>query len=159
MYNIDMETNTTDTAKKSTWKSWVFGIVLGVSLVILGATGFIKDDNVNTTLVYVGASQSAAGATELNPELAKAFVKTADVIDAAVEARTTDPKELVDIITESLKDYTTADVRPVVEAAVVYINQAYSASETEAMYYKKLQYLARGFRSGVQPVLSTATEE
>lgn len=154
-----METNTTDTAKKSTWKSWVLGIVLGAGLVLLGATGIIKDDNVNNTLVYVGASQAAAGATELNPELAQAFVKTADVIEAAVEARTTDPKELVDIITESLKDYTTADVRPVVEAAVLYINQAHSASETEAMYYKKLQHLASGFRSGVQPVLSASTDD
>lgn len=143
-----METDTNNNNKKSTWKSWVLGIVLGVGLAILGATDIIKDDNVNNTLIQIGASQTVTGAIELNPSLAPAFVKAADVIDAAIKARTTDPKTLVDLVSTSLKEYTTTDVRPVVEAAVLYINQAHSVSENEEHYHAKLRYLAAGFRSG-----------
>lgn len=143
-----METDTNNTNKKSTWKSWVLGIVLGVGLAILGATGIIKDDNVNNTLIQIGASQTVTGAVELNPSLAPAFAKAADIIDAAIEARTTDPKTLVDLVSTSLKEYTTTDVKPVVEAAVLYINQAHSVSENEEHYHAKLRYLAAGFRSG-----------
>lgn len=143
-----METDTNNNNKKSTWKSWVLGIVLGVGLAILGATGIIKDDNVNNTLIQIGASQTVTGAIELNPSLAPAFVKVADVIDAAIEARTTDPKTLVDLVSTSLKEYTATDVRPVVEAAVLYINQAHSVSENEEHYHVKLRCLAAGFRSG-----------
>lgn len=155
-----METNTNTTDKKnSTWKSWVLGIVLGVGLVVLGTTGIIKDENVNSTLIYVGASQAATGATELNPELASVFDKAADVIDAAIEARTTNPEELIDIITAALKAHTTADVRPVVEAAVIYVNQSYTTSETEAIYHKKLKSLASGFRSGAYPALNAGKDD
>lgn len=155
-----METNSNNTArKKSTWKSWIIGIVLGVGLIVLGTTGVIKDENVNSTLIYTGASQAATGASELNPELAPAFNKAADVIDAAIQARTTDPKELVDIITAALKEHTAADVRPVVEAAVLYVNQSYATSETEELYHKKLQNLASGFRSGVYPILNASKDD
>lgn len=154
-----METDTNNTNKKSTWKSWVLGIVLGVGMVVLGTTGIIKDENVNSTLIYVGASQAAAGAAELNPELATAFDKAADIIDASIQARTTDPKELVDIITTALKEHTSADVRPVVEAAVLYVNQSYTTSETEELYHKKLQNLARGFRSGVYSILNASKDD
>jgi hypothetical protein len=145
-----METNTTKTDKKPSWKSWVLGVVLGVGLAVLGATGIIKDETVNNTLIQVGASQTATGAVELNPELSVAFEKTADIIEAAIAARTTDPKELVDLISESLKEYTQTDVRPVVEAAVLYVNQAHAVSENEGVYHSKLQYLAKGFRSGAK---------
>ena len=154
-----METNTNTTEKKSTWKSWVIGIVLGVGMIVIGTTGVIKDENVNSTLIYVGASQAASGAAELNPELAPAFNKAADVIDAAIQARTTDPKELVDIITAALKEHTAADVRPVVEAAVLYVNQSYTTSETEELYHKKLQNLASGFRSGVYSILNVSKDD
>lgn len=154
-----METNANTTEKKSTWKSWVIGIVLGVGMVVLGTTGVIKDENVNSTLIYVGASQAASGAAELNPELAPVFDKAADIIDAAIQARTTDPKELVDIITAALKEHTAADVRPVVEAAVLYVNQSYTTSETEEIYHKKLQKLASGFRSGVYSILNASKDD
>jgi hypothetical protein len=154
-----METNANTTEKKSTWKSWVIGIVLGVGMILLGTTGVIKDENVNSTLIYVGASQAASGAAELNPELAPAFDKAADIIDAAIQARTTDPKELVDIITTALKEHTAADVRPVVEAAVLYVNQSYTTSETEEIYHKKLQNLASGFRSGVYSILNVSKDD
>ena len=148
-----METNTNnDEQKKTSWKSWILGVVLGVGLVVLGTTGIIKDENVNNTLIYAGASQAATGAIELRPDFAPAFDKAADVIDAAVEARTTDPKALVDIVTTSLKEYTSADVRPVVEAAILYINQSYKASENEEVYRKKLQHLASGFRASANAV-------
>lgn len=143
-----METDTNNTNKKSTWKSWVLGVVLGVGLAILGATGIIKDDNVNNTLIQIGASQTVTGAVELNPSLAPAFAKAADIIDAAIEARTTDPKTLVELVSASLQEYTTTNVKPVVEAAVLYINQAHSVSENEEHYHAKLRYLAAGFRSG-----------
>lgn len=154
-----METNTKPTEKKATWKSWLIGIVLGIGMIVLGATGIIKDENVNSTLIYAGASQASAGASELNPGLAPAFDKAADIIDAAIQARTTDPKELVDIITTALKEHTSADVRPVVDAAVLYINQSYTTSETEELYHKKLQNLARGFRSGVYPILNASKDD
>ena len=159
MYNLSMETNANTTEKKSTWKSWVIGIVLGVGMIVIGTTGVIKDENVNSTLIYVGASQTASGAAELNPELAPAFNKAADVIDAAIQARTTDPKELVDIITTALKEHTAADVRPVVEAAVLYVNRSYTTSETEELYHKKLQNLASGFRSGVYSILNASKDD
>lgn len=143
MYNISMETT-----KKKTWKSWVLGVVFGVALVVIGTTGLIEDESVNNTLIQVGASQATAGAIEINPELAVHFAKAADVIDAAIEARTTKPDELVDIISKALNEHTATDVTPVVEAVIVHINNAHKTSETEEQYHIKLKHLAAGLRSG-----------
>lgn len=137
-----------ETTKKKTWKSWVFGVVLGIALVVIGTTGLIEDEAVNNTLIQVGAGQAAAGAVDIHPELAPAFNKTADIIEAAIEARTTKPDELISLIGEALNEYTSTDVTPVVEAVVLHINNAHKTSETEEQYHVKLKHLATGLRSG-----------
>lgn len=133
--------------KKSSWKSWVFGILAGVCLIVLGGAGIIKNESVNNALIQMGANQTAAGAIELNNDLAPVFVKIADTIDAAVEARHADPEKLSELINTSVQEYTDIDVKPAVSAAVDYINQAYKASESEDVYAKKLTCLAAGFRA------------
>lgn len=145
-----METKTVDKEKKATWKSWVCGIVLGLGLIIVGSLGVIEDDTVNNSLIQAGATQTAIGAIELKPELTTAFAKAADIIDAAVEARTTTPETLATLVSEELKAYTTTDVKPVVESAILYINQAYKTSDTEEQYHTKLKHLAAGFRAAVK---------
>lgn len=145
--------------KKSTWKSWVFGVVLGIGLVILGSTGVIKDETVNNTLIQVGASQTAAGAVELNPDLAPAFKKAAYAIESAVAARKTQPEALVALIEAEVGEYTKADIKPVVEAVVVHINQAYATSDTEEKYHVKLLRLADGFMRGADIERDDALDE
>lgn len=142
--NQTEQVEATPTKKK---KSWIV-IVVGVVLLAIGGTSYFQSETINNMFVEIGANQVTAGVIEMQPGSRNAFLKAADVIDAAIEARKTDPTELAELIEEAVKPYTgKIDVSPVISTVINQINEAYKVGETEDKYIEKLKKVASGMRS------------
>lgn len=143
--STETENKTTET-KKSSAKTWVT-LVLGIIAIILGCTTLIENDDVNNTLIEIGAAQSATSIIEMQPNAKSSIGVIADVLDAAVEARDAKPEHIAELIQTALQDKIgTVDIRPIVSLVVKQLDEVYKKSSTEERYLEKVTHLAKGFR-------------
>lgn len=142
--NQTEQVETTTTKKK---KAWIV-IVVGVVLLAIGGTSYFQNETINNVFVEIGANQVTTGVIEMQPDSREAFLKAADVIDASIKARKTDPTILAALIEEAVKPYTgNIDVTPIIVTVINQINDVYKVSETEDKYIEKLKKVAAGIRS------------
>lgn len=125
----------------------MMGIIAGFLFVLLGMVNIFEEE-INLVFIQAGADQSMTGIIEMYPGSEAYITRVADVLDAAIEARTTDPKDLAIIVNESL-DALVPDLEAdsIVQAVVQQINKAHEVSDTEEMYHGKLQALVDGMRA------------
>ena len=149
------ETPSQEPAKEATPKKKLSGkslaaVIVGGLLVLMGMFSFSNNTALNNALVSVGAGQSMLNLCIEYPEIKPTALKLADVIDAAIAARTTSPDQLVEIIGDVTKDFATPGLKDLVTLIVNHLNITYQTSKTEAEYIVKIQYFVRGLRDGVQ---------
>lgn len=140
---------TTET-KKPKWKT-IVGLLFGVALMVAGTIGVVQNDMVNNILVQAGAEQTTTSVLEAYPHSDAAILAAADAIDAAIQARETNPDKLVSLLEAQLDDMgPIIPVRPVLTAVISQINSAFKASDTEELYVTKLKCIVNGMRSAVR---------
>lgn len=149
------ETPSQEPAKEATPKKKLSGkslaaIIVGGLLVLLGMFSFSNNTALNNALVSVGAGQSMLNICIEYPEIKPTALKLADVIDAAIAARTTSPDQLAEIISDATKDFATPGLKDLVALIVNHLNTTYKTSKTEEEYIVKIQYFVRGLRDGIQ---------
>lgn len=103
----------------------------------------------NNTMIEAGISQSCTALLAEYPELKPHLTKLADTIDAAIEARTTSPEELANLITKALTEVSgqQINVDAFVKAFINKINEAHKVSATEQQYHAKLKVMVEGIRN------------
>lgn len=133
--------------RKNNKRAAILGVIAGFLLVILGTVNIFEEE-INLVFIQAGADQSMTGIIEMYPGSEAYIARVADVLDAAIEARTTDPKDLAIIVNESL-DALVPDLEAdsIVQAVVQQINKAHEVSDTEEIYHGKLQALVDGMRA------------
>lgn len=140
---------TTEPKKKSTTWNWIT-IIIGVLICCAGMLSwFGEDEATNNTMIEAGISQSCTALLTEYPEVKPHLAKLADTLDAAIEARTTSPEELANLITATLTEVSgqQINVDAFVKAFVNKINEAHKVSATEEQYHTKLKVMIAGIRN------------
>lgn len=143
-----METTTEPKKQSKTW-NWV-AIAMGVLICCAGMfSWFGEDEAMNNTMIEAGISQSCTALLEEYPESKPHLAKLADTLDAAIEARTTSPEELANLISDALAEATGQNINTeaFIKAFVNKINEAHKVSATEEQYHTKLKVMVEGIRN------------
>lgn len=138
-----------DTAPKKSRKGRIVAMVVGILLVGVGFFSFFDSVQINDALIEVGAGQTVKNMVEEYPGTKEWAVKTADVIEAAIEARTTSPTRLSALIRAEVGDVSVPGLQGLLEAIIAQINSTYKTSQTEQEYVDKLRHLVTGIRDGI----------
>lgn len=143
-----METTTEPHKNSKTW-NWV-AIVVGALICCAGMLSwFGEDEAMNNTMIEAGISQSCTALLAEYPDVKPHLAKLADTLDAAIEARTTSPEELANLVTKALTEVSgqQINVDAFVKAFVNKINEAHKVSVTEKQYHTKLKVMVEGIRN------------
>lgn len=139
-------------SKCSSIKNWVV-IVIGLLFCAAGLfSWFGEDDTMNNAIIESGTTQSCVAFIEEYPESKTHLQGLADALTAAIEARTTSPDALANIINDKLSCLSESgvDVSAVVNAIVLNINTAHQVSETEAQYIEKVKRIVQGINASIK---------
>lgn len=139
------------TRHKTNKRNFIISAIIGFLLVLAGTLNLFDSEEANLAALQAGAEQSMGGIIQMYPDSRQYVQKVADALDAAVQARTTSPDALAEVVNTAL-DATVPDLEAgaIVRAVVTQINNAYSMSETEEVYIKKLQVLLNGVRAAAR---------
>lgn len=146
------QNNSSTTCKKEKAWNWV-SIVIGILILCAGMfSWFGTDEETNNTLIEAGVSQTCTSLLAEYPDAKPHLQKVADTLAAAIEARTTSPEVLADLISDSLAEATgqNINVEAFVKALVHKINEAHKVSETEEQYHAKLKVLVTGINNTIK---------
>lgn len=136
--------------RKENKRAAIMGIIAGFLFMILGMVNIFEEE-INLVFIQTGAEQSMTGVISMYPDSQVYVQKVADALDAAIQARTTSPDALAEVVNTAL-DATVPDLEAdaIVRAVVTQINNAHKVSETEELYIKKLQALLTGIRAAAR---------
>lgn len=135
--------------KKKSRAGRIVAIVVGVLLVGVGFFSFFDSPQINDALIEVGAGQTVKNMVEEYPGTKEWAAKVADVLEAAIEARTTSPTRLSELIRCAVGDASVPGLQGLLEAIIAQINATYKSSQTEQEYVDKLRHLVTGIRDGI----------
>lgn len=137
----------------------IVSVVVGILCMVAGFFSFCDSDELNNALIEVGAGQSVSNIVAEYPKAAPYASKIIDVIEAAIEARTSDPERLTTMIVEAIgKDaYTVPGLQSLLHLIVATINKQYDSSKTEDEYIDKLRHLVTGIRDGLNVAAAEVT--
>ena len=137
-----------ETRHKTNKRNIIISAIIGVLLMLAGTLNLFDSEEANLAALQAGAEQSMTGIIQMYPDSQQYVQRVADALDAAVQARTTSPDALAEVVNTAL-DATVPDLEAgaIVRAVVTQINNAYSMSDTEEAYIKKLQVLLNGVRA------------
>lgn len=144
---------TTDSKPKSVVWNWIT-IILGLTILAAGMfSWFGEDEEMNNALIEAGIVQSTTSLVAEYPDAKPYLAKTADVLDAAVEARIADPKVLADLISDALSEAsgTNVNVDAFVKVLIARINKAHEVSVTEEHFLDKVKLMSHGMRESLAP--------
>lgn len=136
---------------KTNKRNIIISAIIGFFLVLAGTLNLFDSEEANLAALQAGAEQSMTGVISMYPDSQAYVQKVADALDAAIQARTTSPDALAEVVNTAL-DATVPDLEAdaIVRAVVTQINNAYKVSETEELYIKKLQALLTGIRAAAR---------
>lgn len=136
--------------RKENKRAAIMGIVAGFLFMLLGVANIFEEE-INLVFIQTGAEQSMTGVISMYPDSQAYVQKVADALDAAIQARTTSPDALAEVVNTAL-DATVPDLEAdaIVRAVVTQINNAHKVSDTEELYIKKLQALLTGIRAAAR---------
>lgn len=134
----------------------IAAVVIGLILLGLGMFSVFDSEELNNSMVEVGSAQVVQNIVHHYPDAADYASKAADVIDAAVCARTADPDSLAELIYQAAEAYQSPGIKSLVVSLIRQINSAYTTSNTETIYLNKLTHLAKGIREGIATAIGKA---
>lgn len=139
------------TRHKTNKRNIIISAIIGIILVLAGTLNLFDSEEANLAALQAGAEQSMTGIIQMYPDSQQYIQKVVDALDAAVQARTTSPDALAEVVNTAL-DATVPDLEAdaIVRAVVTQINNAHKVSETEELYIKKLQALLAGIRAAAR---------
>ena len=139
------------TRHKTNKRNIIISAIIGIILVLAGTLNLFDSEEANLAALQAGAEQSMTGIIQMYPDSQQYIQKVVDALDAAVQARTTSPDALAEVVNTAL-DATVPDLEAdaIVRAVVTQINNAHKVSETEELYIKKLQALLTGIRAAAR---------
>jgi hypothetical protein len=142
--------------RKENKRAAIMGIIAGFLFMILGVANIFEEE-INLVFIQTGADQSMTGLIDTYPGSGEYIARVADALDAAVKARTTDPKELAAIVDDSLNALVPdLEADAIVQAVITQINNAHKVSDTEELYHGKLKALVAGMKAACARVSSDA---
>ena len=148
---MDQNNSPTTNKKEKAW-NWV-SIVLGVLILCAGMfSWFGTDEETNNMLIEAGVAQTCTALLNEYPDAQPHLQKVADTLTAAIEARTTSPEVLADLISDALAEATGQNINTeaFVKALVRKINEVHKVSETEEQYHVKLKVLITGINNTIK---------
>lgn len=155
----ETSTPTCETEKKPSKSKKGFSIaaiVIGVLLLAAGMFSVFDSEDINNSMVEVGTAQVVQNLVTTYPDTAAYASKTADIIEAAVEAREVDPDKLAELIYQAAEEYQSPGIKSLLVSIIRQINSAYAIAEKEEAYLKKLTYVVKGIREGVATAVGNA---
>ena len=129
-------------------KKTIIKVIIGIALVLIGGIGLINSEPVNNTIIEFGGASTAEGIVSFNYAAAPVIIRVADVLDAAIAARQSDPAQLAALVNGAVSEYCSVDTTAVVSAVVSQINNLREPGDTEEKYLNKLSHLTAGLRKG-----------
>lgn len=136
-------------ASKTKRAASIAAIVIGLLLVCAGMFSVTHDSELNDAMIEVGTEQTVKGLIDQYPNTKEWVARTADALEAAIEARAVAPDKLIALLETEAKAYMTPGIKSLVRLLIDRINTSYKISETEEEYIGKLNHLVAGMRDGV----------
>ena len=139
------------TTKNKKRKSWIVACI-GLIFIILGSLSVFKTEFMNNMAISMGSKAITTEMVELYPEHKDVWASLVDVMEAAIEARTTSPETLAKLLEKEISNVTgnkNTEIGNFVKELVSQINSAYKTSETEEIYIGKLKALVAGIKSSL----------
>ena len=145
---MDSNTQPTTEPKKKPYVNWA-AIIVGIIMILVGTFSWISDDEeTNNALIQTGTAQTCTAVLQEYPEAKPYLIKLSTALEAAIEARTTSPAQLANVVSATLSDLTGQgiNVDALVTAMVAKINKAHATSETEEQYISKVRIIINGIK-------------
>lgn len=140
-----------NSAKKSKKKNWILASI-GLIMIILGSLSVFQTEEMNNLAVQIGSKTVATEMVEAYPQYEGVWAKVVEVIDAAIEARTSSPESLAQLINVEVAKVTeteTPEVAEIVKKVVEQINIAWVSSENEEIYIQKIKSFTLGIKQAL----------
>ena len=137
--------------KKSKKKNWIVAS-MGLILIILGAFSVFQTDEMNVLAVQIGSKTVTEEMIEAYPNHELVWAKAAEVIDTAIEARTTSPEVLSQLMNSEISKLTgsdTPEINEIITKIIEQVNIAWASTENEAVYIEKLKALSTGIKQAL----------
>lgn len=126
----------------------IAAIIIGLLLIAAGVFSWFEDEDLNNSMIQVGAAQAVYAVVVNEPGSAAYALSAASIIEAAVEARTTSPDALVNRLCDASSAFVAPGTNKLLVAIIAHINSAHKSTDSEAVYLTKLLFLAKGIRDG-----------
>lgn len=137
-------------ANSNKWRTTsIVAICVGLLLLCAGLFSWFEDESLNDALVQAGASQAVHACVLEEPSSASYALCAAEVIEKAVEARTTSPEALATLLGDAADGFVTPGVKHLLVVIINQVNAAHKVSSSEDIYLNRLLFLAKGIREGV----------
>lgn len=136
-------------APKSKKKNWILAAI-GMIVMILGMLSIFPNEEANNIAIEMGTKTMVEEMVEMYPEHKDIWIKSVEVIESSIEARTSSPEALASILNEELSKLTNVGdsniIEKIIEKIINQINSLWKSSETEMIYIEKLKLFTNGVR-------------
>lgn len=136
-------------ASKPKKKNWIL-IAIGMIVMILGMLSVFPNEEANNIAIEMGTKTMVEEMIEMYPEHKSIWIKSVEVIESSIEARTSSPEALASILNEELSKLTNVGdskiIEKIIEKIINNINSLWKSSETEMIYIEKLKMFTNGVR-------------
>ena len=136
-------------ASKSKKKNWIL-VAIGMIVMILGMLSVFPNEEANNIAIETGTKTMVEEMIEMYPEHKDIWIKSVEVIESSIEARTSSPEALASILNEELSKLTNVGdskvIEKVIEKIINNINSLWKSSETEMINIEKLKTFTNGVR-------------
>ena len=133
---------------KSKKKSWIL-TVIGMIVMVLGMLSVFPTENANNIAIEMGTKTMLEEMVEMYPNHKEIWIKSVEIIESSIEARTSSSEALASILSEELSKLTEQEdprVAEIIGKVIDHINSLWKSSETEAKYIEKLKSFTSGIR-------------
>ena len=132
-------------ASKPKKKNWIL-VAIGMIVMILGMLSVFPNEEANNIAIEMGTKTMVEEMIEMYPEHKSIWIKSVEVIESSIEARTSSPEALASILNEELSKLTNVGDSKIIEKIINNINSLWKSSETEMIYIEKLKMFTNGVR-------------
>ena len=133
---------------KSKKKSWIL-TAIGMIVMVLGMLSVFPTENANNIAIEMGTKTMVEEMVEMYPNHKEIWIKSVEIIESSIEARTSSSEALSSILSEELSKLTEQEdpkVAEIIGKVIDHINSLWKSSETEAKYIEKLKSFTSGIR-------------
>ena len=133
---------------KSKKKSWIIATI-GMIVMILGMLSVFPNEDANKMAIEMGTKTMVEEMVEMYPNHKEIWIKSVEIIESGIEARTSSSEPLATILSAELSKLTEQEdpqVTEVIEKVIDHVNSLWKSSESEVIYIEKLKSFTGGVR-------------